>query len=96
MNRGEVWQSDTGALRLIVSPALYNASELRRVVSCQIGEPPATFEPYAVPTRWGTVFVDLIATTPRTWLSKPVGRIADEELSTVDRYLRFLVGQLSV
>lgn len=93
-----MWRTSTESLRLVLSPALYNAAGFERVLTCQVGPWTATgrdsdqFEPYAVPTDYGPVIADLLATMPRSWLVLPVGQVSADQLRQVRRHLSFITG----
>jgi hypothetical protein len=92
VNPGEVWRFEDNTRRLVLSHAMYNASALARVISCVVGDPPRTFDPFAVTTPAGTVYVDRLAMHPRHWLVEPVARIDDRAHAAVRGHLAFLFG----
>jgi len=88
---GEVWRLEDGSLRLVLSPATYNASALNRVITAVVGGSPVGFDPFAVTTTIGTIYADRLAMHPRHWLVEVVGVIGDEPLAAVRAHLRFLL-----
>jgi mRNA-degrading endonuclease toxin of MazEF toxin-antitoxin module len=91
VNRGEVWDSRAIGRRLVVSPAAYNTGAMLGVITALVHAPPNEFRPFTVTTRWGTVYADMVMTHPLGLLDRPVGRVADDELTEIDRHLRFAV-----
>lgn len=79
-------------MRLVLSNAVYNSSELGRVVSAVVGDPPAGFDPFAVESAAGTVYADRLAMHPRHWLKEPVARISGAAAARVGEHLAFLLG----
>lgn len=91
MNPAEVWRFEDDTLRLVLSNATYNVGP-NRVITCPVAEqPPQGFDPFAVITTWGMAQPDRIMMHPRHWLTRPVGRIADDQLAAVRRHLSFLL-----
>jgi hypothetical protein len=90
VNPGEIWLLTDGTRRLVVSNATYNASALNRVITAVVGQAPASFDPFAVDTPSGTVYVDRIAMHPRHWLTELVADIPADAIATVRRHLSFL------
>lgn len=92
MNPGEIWQlDDRRSLRLVLSTDAYNGSDLARVITVVVADPPTGFDPFAVDTEHGTVYADRIAMHPRPWLTTRVGRIDAKAYAEIRRHLSFLL-----
>jgi hypothetical protein len=95
VNPGEVWQLTDGSRRVVLSNATYNASRLNRVITAVVGSAPGAFDPFAVGTPLGTVYVDRIAMHPRHWLVELVAEIPDDAIALITRHLDFLLCESS-
>ena len=91
MNPGEIWRLEDGSLRIVLSNAIYNTSQLNQVITAVVGPPPEQFEPFAVATDAGTVFADRLAMHPRHWLTQHVATISVRQLADTRRHLTFLL-----
>lgn len=93
MRSGEIWELEDGSRRLVLSPVVYNASALGRVITAVLlTTPQPGFDPFAVPVAgFGVVCADRIAMHPRHWLVTLVGRVEAVTLATVRDHLKFLV-----
>jgi hypothetical protein len=91
VNPGEIWLLNDGTRRVVLSNATYNASRLNRVITAVVGPAPAGFDPFAVTTPSGTVYVDRIAMHPRHWLTELVVDLPDDAAATIRRHLAFLL-----
>lgn len=91
VNPGEVWRLPDDSQRVVLSNATYNESRLDQVITAHIGQPSTTFQPFAVPTSVGTIYVDRMMMHPRHWLSEYVATIDQPELNALRRHLSFLL-----
>lgn len=88
---GEIWETHTGGLEVIVSSQLYNESRFATVVTCALSSPPGHFRPFVVPaTADHVVYVDRISMIPAAWLIQLRGTLAPAALADVDRHLATL------
>jgi hypothetical protein len=93
VNPGEVWRLPDNSRRVVLSNATYNESRLDQVITAYIGQPSTTFQPFAVPTSAGTIYVDRMTMHPRHWLAEYVATIDERELIAVRRHLSFLLAE---
>ncbi len=88
---GEIWETHTGGLEVVVSSRLYNEGPFGTVITAAIGAEPGHFRPFVVPAgAFGAVYVDRIAQTPTAWLIQRRGALAAAALTEVDRHLATL------
>lgn len=92
MNPGEIWRLEDQSLRLVLSNATYNLSQLNQVITAVVRPtPPAGFQPFAVDTPHGILLPDRLAMHPRNWLTEHVATIDSDHLGTVRQHLAFLI-----
>lgn len=88
---GEIWETHTGGLEVVVSSRLYNEGPFGTVVTSAIGADPGQFRPFIVPAgAFGVVYVDRIAQIPTAWLIQQRGTLSPAALTEVDRHLETL------
>ncbi|AYY11533.1 hypothetical protein EF847_01150 [Actinobacteria bacterium YIM 96077] len=95
MNPGEIWRLEDQSLRLVLSNATYNTSQLNQVITAVVrSAPPAGFQPFAVDTPHGVLLPDRLAMHPRHWLVEHVATVDAGHLAAVRQHLAFLVCDL--
>lgn len=92
MNPGDIWRLEDQSLRLVLSNATYNTSQLNQVITAVVRPTaPAGFQPFAVETPHGVLLPDRLALHPRNWLTEHVASIDPNDLATVRQHLAFLL-----
>jgi mRNA-degrading endonuclease toxin of MazEF toxin-antitoxin module len=88
---GEIWETHTGGLEVVVSSRLYNEGPFGTVITAVVAAEPGHFRPFIVPAgEFGAVYVDRIAQMPTAWLIQRRGHLAPAALAEVDRHLETL------
>jgi len=85
---GEIWETNTGGLEVVVSSQLYNEGRFGTVITAAIAADPGHFRPFIVPAgAFGVVYTDRLAQIPTAWLIHKRGSLAPAALAEVDRHL---------
>jgi len=88
---GEIWETHTGGLEVVLSSRLYNEGPFGTVITAAITAEPGHFRPFVVPAgAFGAVYVDRLAQIPTAWLIQKRGTLAPAALAEVDRHLATL------
>jgi hypothetical protein len=88
---GEIWETPTGGLEVVISSRLYNEGPFGTVVTAVIAAEPGQFRPFVVPAgAFGAVYVDRMSQLPTAWLIQKRGTLAPAALAAVDRHLTTL------